>query len=299
MRVGVVGCGRWGRNIVRDLVGLAVEVHVADGRPDRRAEARVIGAEATVEHADDLVACDGYVVATEASHHREVCLALLARSAPVFVEKPPGASLNDARALAAHGDGRLFVMHKWRYHPGVKVLTDLLNSGELGDPLRLETIRIGIEPLPRDANVLWHLGAHDLSIALHLGLLAESTAAFATRRDSDGRLLGCECSMLSDRGFEHRMVLGAAAPNRLRSVMVQGSCGSATLPSPESATIDLRIGGSLEPRPVPLAMPLALELEAFVDHLAGGSPPLSDIDSALEIVQRLAGLDAMMCEPTS
>ena len=73
-----------------------------------------------------------------------------------------------SRRSHAIGHDRLFVMHKWRYHPGIRMLAELANSGRLGTPERLETIRTGPEALPPDVDVLWHLGTHDLSIAVEI-----------------------------------------------------------------------------------------------------------------------------------
>ena len=89
LRVGLVGCGRWGANVLRDLVALGAEVTVAEPDADRRDRALSAGASRGVAAAEQLPHCDGYVVVTPAPSHREVCEHLLGRGVPVFVEKPP------------------------------------------------------------------------------------------------------------------------------------------------------------------------------------------------------------------
>src|SRR5262245_47248432 len=86
-RVGLVGCGRWGRNILRDLASLGARVVVADPSEPARRAAIAGGALAAVPAADELPEVDGLVVATPASTHAAVIEPLLPRGVPVFVEK--------------------------------------------------------------------------------------------------------------------------------------------------------------------------------------------------------------------
>src|SRR5207248_872476 len=126
-----------------------------------------------------------------ARFHRDTCELLLERGAPVFVEKPPCTDVADVEALATMARNRLFVMHKWRYHPGIRALAELTVSGDLGTPVRLETTRTGPASLPSDVDVLWHLGTHDLSIAVEiLDAVAPIREVHATR-DSTGRITRC------------------------------------------------------------------------------------------------------------
>src|SRR5262249_55081571 len=139
--------------------------------------------------------CAGYVVVTPANEHRGACTALLDRGVPVFVEKPPGASVADVEALAAIGADRLFVMHKWRYHPGVLALADLVRDGALGTVESLATTRTGPQSLPDDVDVTWHLAVHDVAIALELLGAVPHVEAVVSARDPHGRLCRIEVTM--------------------------------------------------------------------------------------------------------
>jgi predicted dehydrogenase len=290
LRVGLVGCGRWGANVLRDLVALGADVTVAEPDTDRRDRALATGAARGVATAGQLPTCDGYVVVTPAPAHRDVCEYLLSRAAPVFVEKPPCTDVADVEELARIGRDRLFVMHKWRYHPGIRVLAELARSGKLGTPERLETIRTGPEVLPPDVDVLWHLGTHDLSIALEiLDGVAPVRAADATR-DAAGRITQCRATMGSVGGPEHWMTVAAAVPERVRRVVVAGTEASAVLDHPEATAVSVRGRDRTEHVPVAQTMPLAEELRVFLAHLAGGPPPVSDVTTALVIAQRLSEL---------
>ncbi|MGH2764809.1 MAG: Gfo/Idh/MocA family oxidoreductase, partial [Actinomycetota bacterium] len=96
--VALVGFGRWGRVIFRDLtaLGAAVVVSVPSDESRRRAEAA--GAAAVVARVEDLPDADGAVVATPTATHAEIVERLLDRfSVPVFVEKPLTSNVEDAR----------------------------------------------------------------------------------------------------------------------------------------------------------------------------------------------------------
>jgi predicted dehydrogenase len=290
LHVGLVGCGRWGANVLRDLVALGAEVTVADPDADRRDRALAAGASKGVSSAEQLPQCDGYVVVTPASAHRTVCEYLIGRGAPAFVEKPPCNDLADVEALARIGRDHLFVMHKWRYHPGIRALAQLASSGKLGTPRRLETTRTGPEPLPPDVDVLWHLGTHDLSIAVEiLGAVAPVQEARVTR-GPDGRITQCRATMARAPGPDHCMTLAAGVADRVRRVVVSGTEASAALDHPDAPTVSVQTHDRIEHVAIPMTMPLAEELAVFLAYLDGGPPPVSDMATALDIARRLSEL---------
>ena len=289
-RVGLVGCGRWGSNVLRDLLALGAEVAVAETDAARRGQALAAGAHVGVGTAEQLPECDGYVVVTQASAHRSTCEHLLRRGAPVFLEKPPCTSREEVEALAAISNDRLFVMHKWRYHPGIRALSRLVSMGRLGEPKRLVTIRTGPEQLPEDVDVLWHLGPHDLSIAVEiLGDVARVREAYVTRDDL-GRITGCETTMALAQGPEHRMTLGVGVSERIRKVVVSGTEASAWLEHPDAHVVSVSAAGDTEDIAIPPTLPLAEELRVFVAHLEGGPRPVSDMATAVAIARRLSEL---------
>jgi predicted dehydrogenase len=286
--VGVVGFGRWGANVVRDLLALGAEITVAEPDDARRGAAGLAGATHCVETAECLPDCDGYIVATPARVHRDICEVLLERDTPVFVEKPPCTNLAEVEALAAQARDRIFVMHKWRYHPGIRVLAELTASGGLGEPARLETTRTGPGSLPSDVDVLWHLGTHDLSIAVEiLDGLAPIREVHATR-DSTGRITRCSVAMGQEANLEHRMLVAAGVPDHVRRFVVSGSEGSAVLDGAYATTLTVHRRAGVETLAVPHVQPLVEELRTFMAHLAGGPPPVSNFSTAVDIARHLS-----------
>ena len=131
MVVGLVGCGRWGVHILRDLRALGCNVPVATRSVESVARAREGGASVVVADVSELTDVDGIVIATPTSTHAEVVEAALGHGVPVFVEKPLCADAAQAVRLSELGQDRLFVMDKWRYHPGVLELAAIARSGSL------------------------------------------------------------------------------------------------------------------------------------------------------------------------
>ena len=291
--IGVVGCGRWGANVVRDLLTLGAAVFVADPDPARREWARAQRVEGVVCEIDQLPVCDGYVVVTPASAHRTSCEALLDRGVPVFVEKPPCTSVTDVGALASSGDGRLFVMHKWRSHPGVLAMGRLLAEGALGAPVALATIRTGPELLPPDVDVAWHLGVHDLAIALELFGSVPRVRSAEGEFGPAGRLHRVHATLVVEPGVEHSLVAAAGVPDRVRELRLVGAERTAVLARPDAAVVSVTASdGTREEVALPQQLPLERLLAAFLVHCGGGPRPNSSATEALAICEQLAAIAA-------
>jgi len=295
LTIGLVGCGQWGSNVLRDLRSLDVTVLVADPDARCRAWARARGATIAASTVVDLPECDGYVVVTPASTHREVCEILLDRGAPVYVEKPPCTSVTDVESLIAKAHGRLFVMHKWRYHPGVLAIRELLRRGDLGEPRMLETTRIGPQKLPPDVDVTWHLAVHDLAVALELLGSVPRVRTADGHLDRAGRLVRCRAVLDSEAGVGHHLVAAAGERDNLRRVRLLGTDRTAVLANPNATVVSvIARDGSEEAIALSSDMPLECELAAFVAHCNGGPAPKSSGVDALQICEQLALIDALV-----
>ncbi len=184
VRVGLIGCGRWGRHILRDLLDLGCEVPVLARTSDSFDRARAGGATAIVADVAGLGDVDGVVVATPSSTHAEVVAEVLELGVPTFVEKPLASDPDAARDLAARASDSLFVMDKWRYHPGVLELARIARDGTLGEVVALHTVRVGWERPHADVDGVWILAPHDLAIALEiLGTVPRPLSAQGFVRD--------------------------------------------------------------------------------------------------------------------
>ncbi|HVR04491.1 MAG TPA: Gfo/Idh/MocA family oxidoreductase, partial [Solirubrobacteraceae bacterium] len=177
IRLGVVGLGYWGPNLARNFAAIAgCEVSwLCDA--DARARERVAAAhpEARVsETIEPLLSdpeLDAVVLATPVPTHAQLAAAVAGAGKHCFVEKPLATSAADAQAAVAAAQAAgtiLMVGHLLEYHPAVNRLKQLLDGGELGELYYLYGNRLNLGKLRADENALWSLGAHDVSVALHL-----------------------------------------------------------------------------------------------------------------------------------
>jgi predicted dehydrogenase len=291
--VGLVGCGRWGVNILRDLRTLGCEVPVVARSPGSAARARDGGAHAVVGEVAALRGADGVVVATPTTTHAAVIDEALALGVPVFVEKPLCNRREDAERLAATADGRLFVMDKWRYHPGVRALAGIAFDGRLGLVHGLRTIRVGWGARHDDVDATWVLAPHDLAIALEiLGEIPSPVAAAASA--VDGRVVVLH-GLLRTGAAWHALEVSERASTKERRVELHCEGGVAVLEGgwDDHATVLQPANGGerrAERVETPGELPLLAELRAFVGHLAGGPPPHSTADEGRAVVDAVARL---------
>ena len=302
MRIGLVGCGAWGRFILRDLRELDCAVTVVDPLAEARDAANECGAD-TAGSIGELPKVDGIVVASPTVSHAAVVTEAFARAVPVFCEKPLTNDPESAGRLAAIGRGRLFVMDKWRYHNGVLKLADIARSGRVGKILGLKTRRLGWATHHVDVDAAWILLPHELSIALEiLGEIPYISCAVA--EIAGGRLHGL--TTIGQGQCWHVSEIGDRSAVTQRRIELHGSEGTAVLEDSYSDAIVV-CGNpmhsksppppSIERISITTNMPLLTELRVFVEHLRGGPPPKSSATEGAAIVaaiahaRRLAGVD--------
>jgi predicted dehydrogenase len=286
--IGLAGCGEWGRHILRDLSALGCEVHVVARSDASRRRAEEGGAASVVSSVDLLPDVEGAVVATATVTHAEVAEALLRRDIAVFVEKPLTSDLGQARRLAQLAPERLFVMDKWRYHPGIELLAQLARTGELGRPVGLRTTRVAWGHRFADVDTVWIHAPHDLAISLEvLGAILPARSAVAERMD--GTVAGL-VGVLGDEPW-HVLEVSALSAERRREIRLVCDEGSAWLADAYADSIAVApVGRKPERRQTSTELPLLRELRAFVSHLRGGPPPRSSAAEGVEAVARIEEL---------
>jgi predicted dehydrogenase len=175
--IGIVGLGYWGPNLARnfdDLPGVRL-AWLCEQDEERRTryatrfpDARTTGDLEDLLDDEELTAV---VIATPVVTHFELARQALLAGKHVFVEKPLALSSTLAAQLVALAEERGLVLmpgHLLLYHPGVNKLKEIVVSGELGRLLYVYGNRQNLGKFRRDENALWSLGAHDVSVILHL-----------------------------------------------------------------------------------------------------------------------------------
>jgi predicted dehydrogenase len=318
LTVGVVGLGYWGPNLARNFAaipGCAVTWLCDADEAARDRIARTLPAARATADLDDLLGdpdLDAIVLATPVPTHAELAVRALEAGKHCFVEKPLAQSVADGeRAVAAaqRADRVLMVGHLLEYHPGVRRLKELTESGELGDEIYyIYGNRLNLGKLRADENALWSLGAHDVSVVLYLA--GEEPLEVQAHGESYVRP-GVEdvvfCFMRFPSGLTAHLHLSWLDPHKERRFTVVGSQKMATFDDMElerkltvydkgfdedSRTYGeyiTRSGDVFSPR-IPNVEPLRVECEHFIDAIRSGQPPRSDGASGLRVVSVLEQL---------
>jgi predicted dehydrogenase len=292
MVVGLVGCGNWGRHILRDLISLGCEVPVVARSEESKARAREGGAAAIVGEIASLPRLDGVVVATSTTSHAAVIDELLPLGVPVFCEKPLSNDPAATRRLAELAPTSLFVMDKWRYHPGVHELAAIARDRRLGEVAGLSTRRVDWGNIHDDVDAVWVLAPHDLGVALEIfGAVGRPEEAVAHWLGPKAEHL---TALLRGDGWWHTLEVSGRSPERTRAITLHCAEGVAVLTDGWKDYVTVYTDGpdGLEETriPTPGELPLLAELRAFVEHIRGGPPPRSSAAEGAEIVSVIAEL---------
>jgi predicted dehydrogenase len=188
IKIGVIGYGYWGPNLVRNFseVSGSSVVSVSDLRAERLAlaKSRYPSIKTTTDH-QELIAdptIDAVVIATPVSTHFNLAMQALAAGKHVLVEKPMTATAEEGARLidkAQRCKRVLLVDHTFVYMGAVRKIRELIQNGELGEIYYYDSTRVNLGLFQHDVNVTWDLAVHDLAI-LDYVLGAKATAVSAT-----------------------------------------------------------------------------------------------------------------------
>ncbi|UCG30895.1 MAG: Gfo/Idh/MocA family oxidoreductase [candidate division WOR-3 bacterium] len=174
-RIGVVGMGGWGKNLVRNFAQLGVLRAVCDVNSSSVRSCRVTYPNINcTESLDDILndpEINGVVVATPAKSHYELSKKVLAAKRHLFVEKPLALKVEEAEELiklAEDNERVIMVGHVLRYHPAMNKLKELVDNGELGKIQYIYSNRLNIGKIRDAENILWSFAPHDISVILYL-----------------------------------------------------------------------------------------------------------------------------------
>ncbi len=323
VKLGVVGLGYWGPNLARnfDAIDGCELTWLCDASETARTKlASALPRARTTSDLDDLLAdneLDAVVLATPVPTHAELATRVLRADKHCFVEKPLATTVADARQAveAADETGRiLMVGHLLEYHPAVTRLKELVEEDELGSLYYIYGNRVNLGQLRAEENALWSLGAHDVSVVLHL--IDEDPVECSAHGESYVRG-GVEdvvfCYLRFPSGKVAHLHLSWLDPHKERRITVVGSKRMATFDDMQiqgKLTVYdkgfdedtsswgeyiARAGESFSPR-ISSAEPLRLECEHFVDCIREGRTPRSDGHVGLRVVRVLEALQRSLEE---
>src|SRR5213593_4298183 len=321
LRVGVIGAGYWGPNIVRNLSEApgAEPVAVADLSEERleRLRKRFPAVRMTRDHHEllDDSKIDAICIATPVGTHRTIAEEAFAAGKHVFVEKPLAGTVADAEAIvrAAERAGKtLMVGHTFVYNPAVVVVKEILASDGVGKIQYIDSQRVNLGLHQFDINVLWDLGPHDVSITLYWldeepSWIQCMGACYVQPNIEDVAFL----TMGFPSGAVAHAHLSWLAPSKLRSMVVIGSHRMAVYDDVQSiekvkiydhgvselSSEELRRSyrsGDIRSPHIAGTEALQMEMRHFIECVNTGARPRSDGEAALRVVRVLdAGMRSL------
>jgi predicted dehydrogenase len=321
VRVGVVGLGYWGPNVARNLDRIpGCELVWCCDRDELRREqwnSSFPNARFT-DDLDELLAdesLDAVAVTTPVPTHAVLAERVIEANKHCFVEKPLAQNVADAEHVAGLAREKglvLMVGHLLEYHPGVEMLKDLADAGELGAIQYIYSQRLNLGKLRADENALWSLGAHDVSVVL--AVTGEVPVEVSARGESYVRD-GVEDVVFAYLGFNSGLAahlhLSWLDPHKERRFTVVGSKRMATFDDmaperklmiydkgfdPDGDSVGEYIARSGEARcpAIPGGEPLRVECEHFIGCIRDGLQPRSDGDSGVRVVRVLEALQTSL-----
>jgi predicted dehydrogenase len=322
--VGVVGLGYWGPNLARNFDRLAeTELRWICDQSEAalaRVASQFPGARTTTSF-DDLLSdesLDAIAIATPVPLHADLAVKVLDAGKHCFVEKPLAQSVADAERVcdAAERSGNvLMVGHLLEYHPGVRKLKEVADSGTLGQIRYIYGNRLNLGKLRPDENALWSLGAHDVSVLLYLAEEEpDQMHAFGASYMRPPIEDVVFCYLRFPSGLMAHLHLSWLDPHKERRFTIVGSDKMATFDDMELeqklviydkgfdedyssyGEYIARSGDIWSPR-VPNEEPLRIECRHFAECVRDGKTPVSDGRSGLRVVRVLEGLQKSLRTP--
>ena len=170
-KIAVIGCGVWGRNIVRNFYNLNALDTVCDIDEEnlKKVTEQYPGVNITKDFHDIInnKAITGVVVVTPSHTHYKMVKAMLEAGKHVYVEKPISTVAQEAKDLTELANDKglvLMVGHLLLYHPAVNRLKMLIEEGALGDIVYAQSDRLNVNYFKNDRSVMWDLAPHDVSM---------------------------------------------------------------------------------------------------------------------------------------
>lgn len=303
--IAVIGCGYWGKNLVRNFQELNALSVVCDVTESGRQLARTLTAAEVTSDLATVFASDvrGVVIATPAETHFNLVATALKAGKDVFVEKPLALTYDQGLELVSLAKrlGRiLMVGHVLEYHPAIVKLRELVGKGELGKIRYIYSNRLSLGKIRREENILWSFAPHDVAVILRLtGALPfqvnASGGSYVTPNIADVTVT----NLLFDNGVRAHIFVSWLHPFKEQRLVVVGEKKMASFDDVNKQLVlyDQRVEVE-KGQPLPIKgegegiafapdEPLKLECRAFLDAIASRQPPVTDGESGVQVLKVL------------
>jgi len=308
-KVAVLGCGNWGKNLVRNFAQLGALAAVCDTDKQRLAqiarEYKEIKTTSDFKTLLDEPNIKAVVIATPSDTHFSLAKDALLANKHVYVEKPMARDVRHAEELDELATSRnliLMVGHLLLYHPAVNCLKELIASKELGELLFVRSDRMNFNTSRRDWSVLWDLAPHDISMMSYIldcdSAEVSRVGGWDTLADGLVDVAYLDLSFkINGRSIPGQIRNSWIDPQKLVRLTVNGSLKSAVLNDTQAENKLALHSQTKEGRMIieypdyPDSEPLHLECEHFLNCLTTGERPRTDANNAYQVVSILADVE--------
>lgn len=301
-KIAVIGCGNWGKNLVRNFHNLGYLYKVCDLNPDilknLREQYRHVRATDRFEDVFGDPAVDGVVISTPSFTHYELARQALLNNKHVYVEKPVATRSEQTLelfALAREMDRVLMVGHLLLYHPVINRLRQLIREGYLGQIKNIASDRLNTNVFRPDKSVIWDLAPHDVSM---LGYLMDQepediVSVIGYRNQEDGLVDDAHIDMVFPNDVAGHIHISWVHPVKQVRLVVRGTERTALIDDTLNAN-KLHIFSKdnleqpVEEFPEYLDIePLKLECQHFINCIRYGYTPRTDGMNGYNVVKVL------------
>jgi predicted dehydrogenase len=315
--VAVVGCGYWGPNIIRNLAAAKrADLKVVCDREEARLDdihRRYPSVRLQTNFKDVLSdpTIGAVAICTPVHTHFELAKAALDAGKHVLIEKPLTHSTETAQTLvdlAIKNNRTLMVDHTFVYSGPVQKIKSIIDSGQIGEVLYFDSVRINLGLFQSDINVVWDLAPHDLSImdfvlnrspiwvsaigSTHFGQL--ENLAYLTMKFDDSMIAHLHVNWLAPvklrstviGGSKQMIVYDDLAPSEKIKVYDKGVSLNGHSENRAKALVDYRMGDMFAPR-IDKTEPLESVCNGFLEAILDGKTPPTDGHAGLRVVRIL------------
>ena len=308
-KIAVIGCGLWGKNLIRNFYNFGVLYSGCDLDSDTlesmSKEYPGVNFTNDLENILNSNEIDAIAIATPSHTHYSLVKKALSAGKHVYVEKPIATSSSEARELMELSEEKasvLMVGHLLLYHPAVNRLRSLVAEGYLGDIQYIQSDRLNINFFKNDRSVMWDLAPHDLSMISYVldlsPLSVKSAVGFSTNNDgiidivhldinfpknihahiSDSWIHPQKRVMLLVRGSKYTAILDDTEVSNKIQIYENSNPNNRTAEYPEYLDIE----------------PLKLECQHFISCITNKTKPRSDGSNGYEVVAMLEEAEKLM-----
>lgn len=308
-KVAIVGCGTWGRNLVRNFYNLESLVCVCD--LDQRNIDAIKDNYSSIKFTNDFdeilqsKEIDAVIIATPSHTHYNMVKKALDADKHVYVEKPIATTAEHAKELKEYAEQKgkaLMVGHLLLYHPAVTRLRGIIRDGLLGEITYAQSDRLNINYFKNDKSVMWDLAPHDISMISYVvdkkPVKVDSAVGFSSDKNDIMDIVHIDMEL--EDGVKAHVSTSWIHPQKRVVLLVRGTKATAILDDtlPENK---LQIFSNFEPNKQDIEYPdyleiepLKLECQHFLHCIKEGLTPRSDGTNGYEVVKMLEEADKLM-----